>query len=219
MEEPTKETRRRGRPPKSDGPSSKERLLEAALELFAQHGYTGTSLRRLAEKVGVRESAIYAHFPSKQAIYDTLFTQGGPPSFDALHIDVDAMVAVGPHRAVPEMVDQLVAVWSTPRMRLFASVMLREGSGAEGLGGTARAIEAARQQLQEPFQRWQNAGQVRSDVSTGQMVWELFAPLQVPRFLFLRADATDVDIAAAHRWIDGHVTFFLTCVTTNEDGF
>ncbi|WP_371825993.1 helix-turn-helix domain-containing protein [Nonomuraea turcica] len=35
--------------------SRSEWLLEAALKLFTQHGYAETSLRRLAEKVGVRE--------------------------------------------------------------------------------------------------------------------------------------------------------------------
>lgn len=209
--------RRLGRPPKREGPSTRERLLDAALELFARHGYAGTSLRQIAEAVGVRESAIYAHFAGKQAIYDALFVDGGPPSLEALHLDVDGLVEAGPHVAVPDLVDRLFAVWSTPRMRLFASVMLREGSGREGLAGTAQAIEVARGRLQEPFRRWQESGAIRSDVPAGQLVWELVAPLQVPRFLFLRADAGDQDVVTARRWIDDHVRFFLTCVATIED--
>ncbi len=54
---------------------TKERILEAALELFAQRGYQGTGLRDIAAAVGIRESSLYKHFPSKQHIYDGLFAR------------------------------------------------------------------------------------------------------------------------------------------------
>ncbi|MFF5212673.1 TetR/AcrR family transcriptional regulator [Streptosporangium sp. NPDC000396] len=206
--------RRRGRPPKSEGAATSERLLEAALELFARQGYAATTIRQIAEAVGVRDSAIYAHFSGKQGIYDALFAEAGPPSLDALHIDEEALVAAGPHQAVPNLVKHVFGRWSSRRVRLFAEVLLREGTGADGLGGLARAIEDARDRLEGPFQRWQAAGLVRSDVPARQLVWELFAPLQVPRFVFLRPEATDADIAAAHQWVDDHVSFFLICVTS-----
>jgi AcrR family transcriptional regulator len=189
-------------------------LLESALELFARQGYAATSLRQIAEAVGVRGSAIYGHFASKQAVYDALFADAGPQSLAALRLDVDELVAAGPERGVSELVRQVFTAWSGPRARQFASVLLREGAGADGLGGLARAIEATRDQLAEPFRRWQEDGHIRADLPARQLVWELIAPLQVPRFLFLRIDATAKDVAAARQWIDDHVAFFLACVTT-----
>jgi hypothetical protein len=59
----------------------------------------------------------------------------------------------------------------------------------------------------------QDAGLIRADVPARQLVWELFAPLQIPRVLHLTAEAADADIAAAGRLIDDHVELFLTCVT------
>jgi AcrR family transcriptional regulator len=68
------------RPLTTNGPSTRERILDVALELFARHGFAGTSIRRLAEAVGVRESSLYNHFPGKEAIYRALIDTYGPAS-------------------------------------------------------------------------------------------------------------------------------------------
>jgi AcrR family transcriptional regulator len=46
--------------------------LDAALDGFSRDGFAGTSIRDLARAVGIRESSVYKHFPSKQAILDAL---------------------------------------------------------------------------------------------------------------------------------------------------
>ena len=70
---------RLGRPPKQEARNTRECILNAALELFAAQGFAGTSLRQIARTVGIKESAIYAHFESKEALYRTIFEQFGPP--------------------------------------------------------------------------------------------------------------------------------------------
>lgn len=51
---------------------TKERLLEAALEIFARDGYTGTNLKDIAESVGIVKSALYRHFDSKEALWEAV---------------------------------------------------------------------------------------------------------------------------------------------------
>ena len=51
---------------------TKNRLLQQARILFARHGYEGVSMRDIATAVGLRQSAIYNHFPSKQDLLVTL---------------------------------------------------------------------------------------------------------------------------------------------------
>lgn len=46
--------------------NTKEDLRVHARRLFAEHGYEGVSMRDIAGSVGIRQSAIYNHFPSKQ---------------------------------------------------------------------------------------------------------------------------------------------------------
>ena len=47
---------------------TKERILLASLELFAQYGYDATSVSRIAEAVGLTKGALYRHFEDKAAI-------------------------------------------------------------------------------------------------------------------------------------------------------
>ena len=63
----------RGRPPKTEGPSTRERILDAAIDLFAQNGFHGSSVRELAKSVGIKESSIYNHFKGKDGILAAIF--------------------------------------------------------------------------------------------------------------------------------------------------
>jgi AcrR family transcriptional regulator len=48
--------------------STRERILDVALDLFVTQGYDGTSLREIAEQLGVTKAALYYHFKSKEDI-------------------------------------------------------------------------------------------------------------------------------------------------------
>jgi AcrR family transcriptional regulator len=47
---------------------ARERVLDAALSLFAEHGVHGTSLKMIADRVGVSKAAVYYQFQSKEDI-------------------------------------------------------------------------------------------------------------------------------------------------------
>ena len=47
---------------------TRDRALAVALELFARRGYTATSLREIAEQLGVTKAALYFHFRTKEEI-------------------------------------------------------------------------------------------------------------------------------------------------------
>lgn len=49
--------------------NTKARLLEAAIELFRSHGYSGVSVRDIATAVGISAPGLYNHFPNKKALY------------------------------------------------------------------------------------------------------------------------------------------------------
>jgi AcrR family transcriptional regulator len=51
---------------------TRERIQSVALELFAEQGYETTSLREIAERLGVTKAALYYHFKSKEDIVGSL---------------------------------------------------------------------------------------------------------------------------------------------------
>ncbi|MEW2911362.1 TetR/AcrR family transcriptional regulator [Leisingera sp. JC11] len=50
------------------------RIREAALRLFAQHGYAAVSMRQIAKEVGVQAGALYNYTPDKQSLLFSLMS-------------------------------------------------------------------------------------------------------------------------------------------------
>jgi AcrR family transcriptional regulator len=48
---------------------TKEKILKVSTTLFCELGYKGTSVRKIASTVGIRESAIYNHYKNKEEIF------------------------------------------------------------------------------------------------------------------------------------------------------
>src|ERR1700728_4027831 len=62
---------------------TRARIQQVALELFAEQGYERTSLREIAERLGVTKAALYYHFKSKEDIVLS-FTEDYFARLDAL---------------------------------------------------------------------------------------------------------------------------------------
>ena len=69
-----------GPTPRTD---TRSRVQKVALELFAEQGYEKTSLREIAERLGVTKAALYYHFKSKEDIVHS-FTDDYFAEIDAL---------------------------------------------------------------------------------------------------------------------------------------
>jgi AcrR family transcriptional regulator len=52
------------------------RILEAALALYAELGFYGTSIRAIADRVGINSATLYAHYPSKEHVLAELVQVG-----------------------------------------------------------------------------------------------------------------------------------------------
>jgi len=51
------------------GEATRERILQAAQECFAGHGYDATGVAEICRRAGVTKGGFYHHFPSKQALF------------------------------------------------------------------------------------------------------------------------------------------------------
>ncbi len=58
-----------------EGKAVRQRLLQAALDLFTEKGYAATSVREIVDAAGVTKPALYYYFKSKEGIYLELFRE------------------------------------------------------------------------------------------------------------------------------------------------
>jgi AcrR family transcriptional regulator len=203
--------RRRGRPPKADASDTKELLLQAALALFAEKGFEGTSVRDIARSVGLSESVLYAHFDSKRAIFEAVFARLGPLSAANALLGLMADAGADPPGFLRSLVERIMTEWSAPAARQLISLMshdnmlhsaeLRDGITAS-LGGLAQV-----------FARWIADGRVDPALgSPGDLAYALMAPVALTRVLWLHDGATPQEIEAAREQAARHGDLFIKAV-------
>ena len=74
---------------------TRTRILDAAEELFMQHGFEGTSMRQLTTKAGVNLAAVNYHFGSKDALIEAVFRRRLDPMNTARSAALEALEAGG----------------------------------------------------------------------------------------------------------------------------
>ncbi|MFI1970052.1 TetR family transcriptional regulator [Streptomyces cinnamoneus] len=70
--------------PQARKSDTRERIQKTALDLFVSRGYDKTSLREIAEELGVTKAALYYHFKTKEDILGALSDQLGRPVDDLI---------------------------------------------------------------------------------------------------------------------------------------
>lgn len=169
--------------------TTRERLLDAARELFTTTGYHGTTTPVLARRAGVAEGTIYRHFASKQALLNAAY-QETQRWGSAMVREVTG----GVPRSVGERLTTLGRVWleradSDPaRMRLLLAWRLpRE------LDETSRA---AAQELRTGLEQLIALGKQQGTVRAG--VVELWASVWLTLVTF------GVEKVANREWSPAH---------------
>lgn len=99
MTQKTEEVRTREVDPGESGPgddpgSTRTRILDVALDLFVEKGFDATSLREIAEALGLTKAAIYYHFASKDDILMALHMRLHEVGKDALRRMSDGPVTL-----------------------------------------------------------------------------------------------------------------------------
>ncbi|WP_042224841.1 TetR/AcrR family transcriptional regulator [Oceanobacillus manasiensis] len=61
---------------------SSNKIKDVALDLFALHGYEGTSLSQIADQVGIKKQSIYSHFKGKDELFLAIVN-------DTFHIEIE----------------------------------------------------------------------------------------------------------------------------------
>ncbi len=111
--------------------STRERILDEALDLFLEKGFDNASLRELAERMGFTKAALYYHFPSKADILMGLHLR--------MHGLIDEPL---------ELLDDDDGPVSMDAYESFLNACLERMQANEKLFALHRASQAAMQKLQ-----------------------------------------------------------------------
>src|SRR5262245_56039100 len=114
------------RPRNADGQRTRRAILDAALDLFADKGYFGSSLRDIARAVGVRESALYNYFPSKDAMFDALMADEDETKAERLAPMLDEPIADA-REALERLAVAALASFAAPRQRKLFRILMSDG--------------------------------------------------------------------------------------------
>lgn len=88
-------------------PDTRDRILDAARELFAAQGYQRTSLRQIAARLGVTKAAVLYHFPAK----DQILTALTEPLFDDMERALDSAAHLPPEQATWSAIEAVLDVF------------------------------------------------------------------------------------------------------------
>jgi AcrR family transcriptional regulator len=114
------------RPRNADGQRTRQAILDAALDLFGDRGFFGTTLRDVAERVGVRDSAIYNYFPSKESLFQALIAL----DHDSRHERISAALddpSSDPRQVLERLAHQILDDFATPRQQQLFRILMSDG--------------------------------------------------------------------------------------------
>lgn len=69
--------------------NTRERIIDAAIDLFSQKGYTETTMREIAKAVGIRASSLYNHYACKEELLETVLQLYSSYSYNQIDHSLD----------------------------------------------------------------------------------------------------------------------------------
>ena len=140
----------------------KEQIMDAALRVFAQKGFTRATNREIAREAGVTSGLIYHYFDSKDALLKTIIEQRSP--LQMVRDLSPQMLAMPPEALLRLIVGQMLAIVEDERFVQLLRVYLPEAiysPEVSSLGATS--IQEATRLLEEYFTAKMESGELRQE--------------------------------------------------------
>jgi AcrR family transcriptional regulator len=197
------------RPAGRDGQQTRQALLDAALELFAEKGYFGTSLRDIARHVGVRESALYNYFPSKESLFEAVVLADRQETAERLAPFLEAPIT-DPRAFLEDLGNLALETYKAPKQQQRFRILMSDGIrlAVEGrINLIDQQMDSKSQVLRGVMVRLMDAG-VLKPADPELLTFQFISPLLTWRQLqALRPNFPLVTNTRA--FVKGHVDVFL----------
>lgn len=159
---------RRGLQPK--GVARRQEILDRAIEVFRERGADGTSLRRIAEAIGVSHAALLHYFDSREQLLVAVYA----------HAETRRNAAADPSvtPGVDTMIDAAIANVDVPGLvQLYTTLLAASLEAGNDVGREffSARFERVRDELTTSFRQQQADGDIRDDVPAEDLAALLIA--------------------------------------------
>jgi TetR/AcrR family transcriptional regulator, acrAB operon repressor len=181
---------------KEDAAQTRQSLVDAALKLFGQRGYSGTTLRLIAEEAGCSRGPIYWHFANKEELFEEILTYSQLP--------LERLVAMYQQSDDPE---QAARDFSRQWLRLLVEddyfrqsfeIFLNKTEFTEALSKTVAREKALTASFIETFAAWvktyREAGNLTASIAEETVALSMYAYLMgITQSWLFDSDITDLE--------------------------
>src|SRR5712691_9255359 len=102
-------------------------ILDAALHVMSEHGFRGASIKRIAERAGLKSPAlIYWYFKDKQALLEAVLHRMAP--FLGAVAELESALDDPPELVLPRIVDGFLKAVQQPMTGRFMRILLSESA-------------------------------------------------------------------------------------------
>lgn len=123
--------------------STKKRIIDAALTLFAENGYNGTSVEQIAEAVGIKAPSLYKHFKGKEDILNTLIDTAEARYEEHFGSEKNiGTIPPGREEFIAATMEKIRFTMEDPMIRKLRMFMVQEQFRSERLGELASRHQA-----------------------------------------------------------------------------
>lgn len=153
--------------------SKQQNILDAASELFAEHGFDGTSVRAIASKAGVNVSMISYYFGSKEKMLEALINNGISDSRDMMSQVLQS------DKSYLDKVDDLIAqyirrIHKKHRIHRIVNVEYANGNRNIDFEEIAKQKRESFRILEQFVRDGQKAGDFKKDVEIPMIIPVIF---------------------------------------------
>ena len=140
------------------GDETRRRIIDAAIELFGEHGFAGASTRDIAAKAGVNAPALQYYFENKEGVYRACVEAIAEIGWSVLGPAVEhARAALDAEADVDALIDAFIGILRTLADRIFTvpktlgqrMFFAREQVGQEPAGATDILMKRVRKPLND----------------------------------------------------------------------
>ena len=200
-------------------PPTRERLIAAALDLFAERGYEGTSVGDIETAAGLvpRSGALYKHFPSKRALLGAALAER-MDAIDRIDATMDAPPGAGDDLQAELRLIGRLGLEELENERQLARIVMKEGDRFPEIAADFHDAIVARGRAMSIAWFTARAAALGAEVADAEATAEVMADSLIGRALQSFMFGERLGRVEEERFLDAWVRLAMSTLDSTNDG-